>query len=90
MNRYIVYILECSDGTYYIGRTSNLENRLREHNGDIAGGAKYTRSRRPVKVVYTEIYEIVGDALKREYELKQLTRSQKESLIQNYESANAD
>lgn len=88
MSKIIVYILECSDGTYYIGRTNNLENRLRKHNGEIAGGAKYTRSRRPVNVVYTEFCDTMGDALKREHELKQLTRSQKKSLI--HESANAD
>ncbi len=84
--KYYVYILECADGTYYTGRTTNIEERLRKHNGEISGGAKYTRSRRPVNAVYTETYETVNDALKREYELKQLTHTQKELLILNYKS----
>lgn len=78
---YVIYILECSDGTYYIGNTNNLEKRLREHNGELSGGAKYTRSRRPVRVVYCKNMDSESSALKKEIELKKLTRSQKKSLI---------
>ena len=76
----IVYILECSDNTLYCGWTNNLEKRLREHN-EGRSGAKYTRGRRPVKLVYQEIYLTRCDALKREKEIKKLTRSQKLHLI---------
>jgi putative endonuclease len=82
---YFVYILLCSDGTFYIGKTTDIERRLRKHNGEIKGGAKYTRSRRPVRLVYSEEYTTVTEALKREYFLKQLTRSEKEKLISSHE-----
>lgn len=78
--RPIVYILECSDTTLYCGWTMNLEKRLREHNEGPAG-AKYTRGRRPVRVVYQEPCLTRSDALKREKEIKKLTRSQKLHLI---------
>ena len=76
-----VYIIECSDDTLYCGWTVNLEKRLREHN-EGENGAKYTRGRRPVKLVYQEQCLTRSDALKREKEIKKLTRSQKLSLIQ--------
>lgn len=79
--QYFVYILKCADGTYYIGNTQDLDKRLRQHNGEIRGGAKYTRSRRPVKFLYTERAESVNQALKREIELKALTRAEKTQLI---------
>ena len=81
MIQYFVYILLCSDGTYYIGKTSDINNRLRKHNGEIKGGAKYTRSRRPVVLVYSEEAETLSDALKREMALKKLSRKEKEKLI---------
>ncbi len=77
----IVYILKCSDNTLYCGWTNNLEKRLREHN-EGHNGAKYTRGRRPVKLVYQESCLTRSDALKREKEIKQLTRSQKLHLIE--------
>ncbi len=77
----IVYIVECSDKTLYCGWTNNLEKRLREHN-EGERGAKYTRGRRPVKLVYQETCLTRSDALKREKEIKMLTRSQKLHLIQ--------
>jgi putative endonuclease len=77
---YFVYLAECSDGTYYCGYTNDLGNRLREHNeGRYA--AKYTRSRRPVRLVYKESFKTRSEALKREYEIKKMRRKQKESLI---------
>ena len=79
MNSY-VYILECSDKTLYTGTTNNLETRLHEHNNTRAG-AKYTRGRRPVKLVYVEVCSTPSIALKREAEIKKLSREQKLLLI---------
>ncbi len=79
MNSYEVYILKCADESLYIGITTNLERRLAEHNLS-KRGAKYTKARRPVELVYSEKYETRGVASKREYELKQLTRQQKIDL----------
>ena len=73
------YIVKCSDGTYYTGYTNDLEKRLLTHNA--GKGAKYTRNRLPVEMVYYEEYEEKSEAMKREYAIKQLTRKQKEKLI---------
>ena len=73
------YIVKCSDGTYYTGYTNDLEKRLLAHNA--GKGAKYTRNRLPVEMVYYEEYEEKSEAMKREYAIKQLTREQKEKLI---------
>ncbi|ACL69153.1 GIY-YIG nuclease family protein [Halothermothrix orenii] len=74
-----VYIVECSDGSFYTGYTTDVERRVKEHNRGI--GAKYTRGRRPVKLRYQECYSTKSEAMRREYELKQLTRFRKEELI---------
>jgi putative endonuclease len=80
-----VYILRCGDGTLYTGWTNDLEKRLRAH---AAGkGAKYTRARLPVTLVYTEVFETEHEARSREYGIKRLTRSQKLSLIKEKENA---
>ena len=76
-----VYILECADGTLYTGWTTCPERRVKAHNS--GKGAKYTRSRRPVRLVYTETCQNQHDALRREYEIKQLSRAQKLLLIKN-------
>ena len=73
------YIVKCSDGTYYTGYTNDLEKRLLAHNA--GKGAKYTRNRVPVEMVYFEEYEDKSEAMKREYAIKRLTRKQKEKLI---------
>lgn len=74
-----VYILECSDKTLYTGWTNNIDNRLRTH---LSGrGAKYTRGRLPVKIVYCEKLDNKSEALKREYRIKRLTREDKIKLI---------
>lgn len=78
---YTVYLLRCADGTYYTGSTNNLARRLRAHNA--GRGAKYTRSRRPVQVVYQEQCPDRSAALRREYALKQLTHQQKAQLAQS-------
>ena len=73
------YILRCADGTYYTGWTNNLEKRLAAHNAGTA--SKYTRPRRPVELVYHECFETKAEAMGREWRIKQLTRTQKEALI---------
>lgn len=79
--RYCVYILKCADKTLYTGYTNNLSRRLKRHNGELAGGAKYTRGRGPVKLVYTETFKSLSKALKREAEIKRFTRGKKLALI---------
>ena len=81
MKPYYVYIVRCADGSLYTGITTNLTRRLRQHNGEIRGGAKYTRSKRPVEIVYTQLAENRSLASKEEYRIKQLSRKQKLSLI---------
>ena len=79
MNESYTYILRCADGTYYCGWTNNLDRRLKAHNE--GKGAKYTRSRRPVALVYYEAFSTKEEAMRREYEIKQLPRKKKEELI---------
>ncbi|MDF2504669.1 GIY-YIG nuclease family protein [Clostridium sp.] len=74
-----VYILKCSDGTLYTGYTNDLKNRLMVHNS--GKGAKYTRGRLPVKIVYFETFKTKSEATKREYYIKQLSRVKKLKLI---------
>ena len=76
----IPIFLKCSDGTYYTGWTNDLDKRLKAHNGG-KSGAKYTRNRRPVTLVYYEEFQGKQEAMKREYAIKQLTRKEKENLI---------
>ncbi|MEX0672750.1 MAG: GIY-YIG nuclease family protein [Candidatus Paceibacterota bacterium] len=77
---YTVYILECADGTLYTGSTNDLEKRLHQHNHAKAG-AHYTKIRRPVTLAYSERFETMSEARKRECELKKLTREEKILLI---------
>ena len=79
MDKHYTYILECKDQTWYTGYTTDLERRLKVHND--GKGAKYTKIRRPVKLVYHEEFDNKSEALKREYALKQLSRKQKLLLI---------
>ena len=78
------YIVECSDGTLYTGWTNNLERRLEAHNS--GKGAKYTKTRRPVKIVYTEMFETKEEAMSREFAIKRLSRQQKLNLISEKET----
>ena len=73
------YIVECADGSFYCGWTNNLEKRLKAHNE--GKGAKYTKPRLPVKLVYFEEFDTKEEAMSREYHIKQLTRAGKERLI---------
>lgn len=75
-----VYILKCKDNSFYTGWTTDLSKRIQRHN--LGLGAKYTRSRRPVELIYFETFENKSEALKREYQIKQLSRKQKEKLIE--------
>lgn len=77
------YILKCSDGTLYCGWTNNLEKRLAAHNE--GAGAKYTRNRRPVELVYYEEFETKQEAMSREYHIKRMSRQEKLNLIQEKE-----
>jgi putative endonuclease len=74
------YFVRCADGTLYAGYARDVREREKAHNN--GRGARYTRSRRPVTLVYTEAFRSKGKALRREYQLKQLTRAEKERLIQ--------
>ncbi len=82
MKQNVTYILECSDKTLYTGWTNNIEKRLEAHNS--GQGAKYTRGRLPVKLVYLEVYDTKQEAMQREAFIKRLSRAQKEALIQQY------
>jgi predicted GIY-YIG superfamily endonuclease len=74
-----MYILECADGSYYVGSTQDLERRLWEHQQ--GSGAKYTSRRLPVKLVYTEEYERVSEAYAREKQVQNWSRAKREALI---------
>lgn len=78
---YYVYVLQCADGTFYIGSTSDVERRVHAHNHH-KSGARYTRARRPVVLRYKEAVATKGEALSREAALKKLTREQKLALIE--------
>ena len=73
------YIVMCRDGTYYTGWTNNLQKRIEDHNA--GKGAKYTKSRLPVSLVYHESFETKEEAMRREYAIKRLSRKEKETLI---------
>ncbi|NLO21834.1 MAG: GIY-YIG nuclease family protein [Syntrophomonadaceae bacterium] len=76
-----VYILKCSDGTYYTGYTNDLAGRLKKHNE--GKGSRYTRGRLPVEYLYWEVAPSKSEALKRELQIKKLKRSAKEKMIKN-------
>ncbi|PIQ71981.1 hypothetical protein COZ40_00585 [Candidatus Roizmanbacteria bacterium CG_4_10_14_3_um_filter_39_13] len=77
-----VYVLRCKDNSLYCGQTNNLEKRIKEHNDSRNTSTKYTRGRRPVTLVYVEKVKTVSDALKREREIKKLSKEKKELLVQ--------
>ena len=78
---YYFYILRCSDNSLYCGQTTDLARRVKEHNVSTKKSAKYTKSRRPVKLVYSEKFSSVSDALKREYEVRHWTKKKTESFV---------
>jgi putative endonuclease len=79
---WVVYILICSDNTFYTGITIDIQRRLIEHN-DSNKWAKYTKTRRPVQIIYTAHFNTRSEASKEEHRIKNLTRKQKEELIKN-------
>lgn len=80
MSQWTVYMVECSDRTYYTGITTDLSRRLAEHNG-ARKGARYTRTRQPVTLVYSELQHDRSAAAAREYQLRKLPRAAKQALI---------
>ena len=81
MHAWHVYILECADGSLYTGIARDLERRVRQHNGEQAGGPRYTRGRRPVRLVWSEAAPDRSAALQREAAIKHLDRVAKLRLI---------
>ncbi len=79
---YYLYILKCADKTLYTGITVDLSRRIKEHN-ESKLGAKYTKSRRPVKLVYSKKFKTRSTALKEEFKIKCLTRKDKIKLVRN-------
>ena len=76
-----VYLLECADGSYYTGVARDLQRRLRQHNGEIVGGARYTSGRRPVTLRWSEACAGRTEAQQREAAIKKLPREQKQRLF---------
>ena len=81
---WVVYLLECGDKTIYCGITNNLNNRLKQHRGEKPGGAKYTRSRMPLRLAYFEVKENRSEALKRELIIKKMSKIAKIELIEKF------
>ena len=79
-SKWYIYLVRCSDGTLYTGITNDLGRRIREHNSE-KGGARYTRSRRPVELVYSESAGSRSEAAKREYRIKRMTLSDKRKML---------
>jgi putative endonuclease len=79
--KHYVYLARCSDGTLYTGTCLDKKARQDKHNA--GEGAKYTRTRRPIQIIYSEEYQTLGKARSREAEIKKLSRADKENLIKN-------
>lgn len=86
--KHYAYIMKCSDGTFYCGYTTDPVRREAEHNSNSGLGAKCTRSRRPVTLVYYESFDTRSEAMKRECALKKLSHKQKQDLSQEFERYN--
>jgi len=81
LKNWYIYIVRCADNSLYTGITLDIERRLAEHNGQ-KGGAKYTRNKQPVKLVYTEMADSQSAASRREFAIKKLSKQEKEGLIE--------
>ncbi|MCB9802731.1 GIY-YIG nuclease family protein [Candidatus Nomurabacteria bacterium] len=81
MKKYHVYLARCKDNSLYTGYTVNLKDREAKHN--VGEGAKYTKARRPVKIIYSEEFKTISEAMQREAEIKTWTKAQKEKLLKN-------
>jgi len=75
------YIVQCSDNTLYTGVTTDVQRRIRQHNGELVWGAKYTRVRQPVELVYQAEFQNRSEASREEYRIKQLSKDEKKNLI---------
>ena len=84
---YYVYIVRCSDNSLYTGITTDINRRIREHN-ETKKGAKYTKSRRPVSLVYSALIGDRSSAQKEEYRIKKLSKIKKQELVDNWITAN--
>ena len=82
MQEWSVYLLRCADGSLYTGIATDLQRRLRQHNGELAGGARYTRPRRPVELVWSEACEDRSAAARREAQVRKLPRVEKLKLVE--------
>ena len=82
--QWYMYVILCFDNSFYCGITTNLERRLKQHNGKIKGGAKYTRSKRPCRLLYKETVGNRSIATKKEIEFKKLSRKKKEEFLTSY------
>ena len=80
---WFIYIIECNDQSFYTGITNSLERRIHEHNFSKSIGSRYVRTRRPAKLVYSQITNSRSEALKREAEIKKLSRLRKHQLIES-------
>jgi putative endonuclease len=87
-NKHFIYILQCNDGTYYTGYTNNIEKRLQTHAS--GKGAKYTRGRLPVTLIYEKGFATKSEALKEEYKVKKLSRQQKQRLVERMKETIVD
>jgi predicted GIY-YIG superfamily endonuclease len=81
MKSWFVYIVRCADASLYTGITNDIERRINAHNNDNRTASAYTRSRRPVELVYQESHQTRSQASKREYQIKQLSRKEKIALL---------
>lgn len=80
-NNWLVYIIKCSDNSLYTGITTDLARRWKQHCGELKNGAKFFRGRKPQRLAFVETEHCRSSALKREYQIKQLSRSEKLTLI---------
>lgn len=83
-----IYIVQCADHTFYTGSSPDVTNRVLTHNS--GRGAKYTRSRLPVSLVYTERFSTQSEAFKREAAIKKMTRKEKENLIRLFQPVSSE
>ena len=79
MQKHYIYIARCKDKTLYTGYTDDLMKREKAHNE--GKGARYTRGRRPIKIVYSEEFKTKSKAMRREYQIKRLTKMEKEKMV---------
>ncbi|MHB9781519.1 GIY-YIG nuclease family protein [Streptococcus sp. 10F2] len=83
-NKDCIYVVRCRDNSLYTGYTNNLKRRIKQHND--GKGAKYTRAKGPVTLVYTQTYPDKSQALKAEAQFKKLSKAKKESIIEEYQN----